>query len=43
MVPLESNSRPPAWQPDAQLTEPPVRGEIRKFGIKQVDKGQVPP
>ena len=26
VVRLESNSRPPAWQPDAQLTEQPVRG-----------------
>ena len=27
LVRSESNSRPPAWQPDAQPTEPPVRGE----------------
>ena len=26
MVRPESNSRPPAWQTDAHLTEPPVRG-----------------
>ena len=26
LVRSESNSRPPAWQPDAQPTEPPVRG-----------------
>ena len=26
LVRPESNSRPPAWQPDAQPTEPPVRG-----------------
>ena len=28
MVRPESNSRPPAWQPDAQQTEPPVRGVV---------------
>ena len=27
LVRPESNSRPPAWQPDAQPTEPPVRGK----------------
>ena len=26
LVRPESNSRPPAWQPGAQPTEPPVRG-----------------
>ena len=26
LVRPESNSRPPAWQPDVQPTEPPVRG-----------------
>ena len=28
LVRPESNSRPPAWQPDAQPTEPPVRGGL---------------
>ena len=28
MVRPESNSRPPAWQTDSHLTEPPVRGQI---------------
>ena len=28
MVRLELNSRPPAWQPDAQPTEPPVNQKI---------------
>ena len=31
LVQPESNSRPPAWQPDAQPTEPPVRGGKVKF------------
>ena len=29
MVRPESNSRPPASQPDAQPTEPPVRGTVQ--------------
>ena len=39
MVRPESNSRPPAWQPDAQPTEPPVRGltllycEFQKYEV----------
>ena len=28
LVWLESNSQPPAWQPDAQPTEPPVHGVL---------------
>ena len=35
LVRPESNSRPPAWQPDAQPTEPPVRGSIRELDLKQ--------
>ena len=31
MVRPESNSRPPAWQTDAHLTEPPVRGEFMRW------------
>ena len=30
LVQPESNSRPPAWEPDAQATEPPVRGTVSK-------------
>ena len=30
-----SNLRPPAWQPDAQLTEPPVRGLQRDLQLAQ--------
>ena len=34
MVRPESNSRPPAWQPDAQPNEPPVRaGSVDSEGI----------
>ena len=28
LVRPKSNSQPPAWQPDAQPTEPPVRGKV---------------
>ena len=44
LVRPESNSRPPAWQPDAQLTEPPVRGDstpgcrvIQDFGLCKLE------
>ena len=37
LVRPESNSRPPAWQPDAQPTEPPVGGVVRR-GLSSLSK-----
>ena len=38
----ESNSRPPAWQPDAQPTEPPVRGAklftLTRTGAQRIEQ-----
>ena len=33
MVRPESNSRPPASQPDAQPTEPAVRGHVQRLSV----------
>ena len=37
LVRPESNSRPPVWQPDAQATEPPLRGSGNHVLINQLD------
>ena len=37
MVRPESNSRPPAYQPDAQPTEPPVRGALSQANVKRLE------
>ena len=40
LVRPESNSRPPAWQSDAQPTEPPVRGGSVNVGAININRNQ---